>query len=82
MRRDQSSADAGLAFKPGQSWIDRAVGDIGQADLVESLHEFIAVRLALREQLKEEQRQDALQELWIVGWGHVNRVHKVLCIVK
>jgi hypothetical protein len=67
MRRDQSSAYSGLAFQPGQSWIDRAVGDIGQADLVEPLHELVAVRLALGEQLKEEQRQDALQELWIVG---------------
>jgi hypothetical protein len=34
---------------------------------VEPLHELVAVRLALREHLGEEQRQDALQELWIVG---------------
>jgi len=67
MRRDQSSAHSGLAFKPGQSRIDSTVSNVGQADLVKSLHEFVAVRLALREQLKEEQRQDALQELWIVG---------------
>jgi hypothetical protein len=82
MRRDQSSAHSGLAFKPGQSRINRAVGDVGQADLAEPLDEFVAVRLALREHLKEEQRQNALQELWIVGWCHMNRVHQVPCFVK
>jgi len=82
MRRDKSSAHSGLALKAGQSRIDRAVGDVGEADLVQPLYEFVAVRLALREHLKEEQRQDALQELWIVGGGHRNRVHQVPCIVK
>jgi hypothetical protein len=55
VRRNQSSAHSGLAFKPGQSWIDRAVGYVREADLVESLYEFVAVRLALREQMKEKQ---------------------------
>ena len=73
---------SGLALKAGQSRIDRTVGDVGKADFVEPLDEFVAVRLALREHLKEEQRQDTFQELWFVGWGHAIRVHRVLCIVK
>jgi hypothetical protein len=51
MRRDQSSAHSGLALKAAQSRIDRTVGDVGEADFVEPLDEFVAVRLALREHL-------------------------------
>src|ERR1019366_297612 len=79
---DQASAHPSLSLKPGQGGIDGAFEDVSQADLVEPLHQLVAVRLPFGEKLQQEQRQDALEHLGVVARGHITRLCLVLVFVK
>ena len=50
--------------------------------LVQPLDHLVAVGLPLGEQLQQEQRQDALEQLRIVGRGHPARLYLLQEIVK
>ena len=55
-----------------------ALGMLG----VQPLDDLVAVGLLLGEQLQQQERQDALEQLGIVVGGHRLMVHPLLCNVK
>ena len=67
---DQPGTDPGLPFEPGQGGVDGTFENVDEPDLVEPLHDLVAVGLPFGEKLQQEQRQDALEQLRVVSGGY------------
>ena len=55
-----------LPLEPCQSRIDRAVRHVDEAELVDSRHQLVSIRLALGKEPEQDQPENSLQELGVV----------------
>ena len=55
-----------VSLQPPERRIDRAVRNVRQADAVDALDELVAVRLALADEMQEDEAEDTLEDLAVV----------------
>ncbi len=55
-----------FSFEPCQRWVDGAIGNLDQAEVMNTSCQLVTVRLPLREQLEQDHAQNSLEELRVV----------------
>ena len=71
---DEPRGHPGFTLEAGEGGVDGAGLDVVEAALVQALHDLVPVRLLLGQQVQQQDREHALEQLRVVGSGHMGRV--------